>query len=220
VGHWYTSTNNLEPAIAENKLREDLLYRLTTYTVRVPPLRERREEIPLLLHYFMRQLAKQYALSPRPFSSAVLEACQVHYWPGNLREMETFVKGFLLAGGKELPFGRETRSRATSDQRMSAGQREVSTSAALSGNDCSGSDSLKSLVQNVKLEAEKNAIAAALERTGWNRKAAARLLKVSYRTLLYKIEQYQMRSPDSSPIQGGPAFRTNGNGFGGNGHAQ
>jgi two-component system response regulator AtoC len=215
-----TSTNNLEPAIAENKLREDLLYRLTTYTVRVPPLRERREEIPLLLHYFMRQLAKQYALSPRPFSSAVLEACQVHYWPGNLREMETFVKGFLLAGGKELPFGRETRSRATSDQRMSAGQREVSTSAALSGNDCSGSDSLKSLVQNVKLEAEKNAIAAALERTGWNRKAAARLLKVSYRTLLYKIEQYQMRSPDSSPIQGGPAFRTNGNGFGGNGHAQ
>ena len=67
----------------------------------------------------------------------------------------------------------------------------------------SGSDSLKSLVQTVKLEAEKNAIAAALERTGWNRKAAARLLKVSYRTLLYKIEQYQMRSPDSSLTSGG-----------------
>ena len=58
-------------------------------------------------------------------------------------------------------------------------------------------DSLKALVQNVKLEAERNAIAAALERTGWNRKAAARLLKVSYRTLLYKIEQYQMRAPGS-----------------------
>jgi DNA-binding NtrC family response regulator len=77
---------------------------------------------------------------------------------------------------------------------------------------------LKALVQNVKLEAERNAIAAALERTGWNRKAAARLLKVSYRTLLYKIEQYQMRAPDPSLIQGGPGIRTNGNGFGGNGH--
>ena len=63
------------------------------------------------------------------------------------------------------------------------------------------------MVQSVKLEAEKNAIAAALERTGWNRKAAARLLKVSYRTLLYKIEQYQMRSPDSPLLPGRNGFR-------------
>ncbi len=83
----------------------------------------------------------------------------------------------------------------------------------------SNSDSLKSLVQTVKLEAEKNAIAAALEKTGWNRKAASRLLKVSYRTLLYKIEQYQMKSPDASLVTGNTGLRTNGNGFGGNGHA-
>jgi DNA-binding NtrC family response regulator len=212
-----TSANNLEPAIADNKLREDLLYRLSTYTVRVPSLRERREEIPLLLHYFMRQLSRQYALSPRPFSSAVLAACQAHYWPGNLREMENFVKGFLLAGGKELPFGNELRSRVMSAKMAPATQRPLQP--GLREDESSGSDSLKALVQNVKLEAEKNAIAAALERTGWNRKAAARLLKVSYRTLLYKIEQYQMRAPDSPAMQGTPAFRSNGNGFGGNGHA-
>ena len=58
-------------------------------------------------------------------------------------------------------------------------------------------------MQSVKLEAERNAIAAALESTGWNRKAAARLLKVSYRTLLYKIEQYQMRPSDSASAFGG-----------------
>jgi len=69
----------------------------------------------------------------------------------------------------------------------------------------------------VKSEAEKNAIAAALERTGWNRKAAARLLKVSYRTLLYKIEHYQMRSSDSSLFPGRNGSKGNGNGFGGNG---
>ena len=66
------------------------------------------------------------------------------------------------------------------------------------------------LVQSVKLEAERNAIAAALEKTGWNRKAAARLLKVSYRTLLYKIEQYQMRSSDTAVLPEGS--RLNGSG--------
>jgi two-component system response regulator AtoC len=212
-----SSASNLEPAISDNKLREDLLYRLSTYTVHVPPLRERREEIPLLLHYFMHELCKQYGLSPRAFSPVVLEACQTHSWPGNLVEMKNFVKRYLLAGGKELPFGEEPAIVAAQAKRMSVAQRSISTVQAAPSRGSSGSESLKTLVQSVKLEAEKNAIAAALERTGWNRKAAARLLKVSYRTLLYKIEQYQMRSPDSSLIQGGPGFRANGNGFGGNG---
>ena len=211
------STNNLEPAISDNKLREDLLYRLSAYTVHVPPLRERREEVPLLLHFFMRQLSKQYTLSPRVFSPVVLEACQAHSWPGNLREMENFVKRYLLVGGKELPFGSDSGIRAALNSETQVRQRVVPAPIA-PPNGTSGSDSLKALVQNVKLEAEKNAIAAALERTGWNRKAAARLLKVSYRTLLYKIEQYQMRAPDASLIQNGPGVRTNGNGFNGSGH--
>jgi DNA-binding NtrC family response regulator len=215
-----SSTNNLEPAISDNKLREDLLYRLSAYTVHVPPLRERREEVPLLLHFFMRQLSKQYALSPRTFSPILVEACQAHSWPGNLREMENFVKRYLLAGGKELPFGSEPGAKSPQDSNGQIGRRTVQPSAAAAQNNYSGSDSLKALVQNVKLEAEKNAIAAALERTGWNRKAAARLLKVSYRTLLYKIEQYQMRAPDPSLVPGGPGIRTNGNGFGGNGRLQ
>ena len=214
-----SSTHNLEPAISENKLREDLLYSLSTYAIHVPPLRERREEVPLLMHYFMRQLSKQYALSPRSFSHVVLEACQAHSWPGNLREMENFVKRYLLAGGKELPFSDQSDPRKLHEKRAS-GQRMVAATSTTPRNTAGGSESLKALVQNVKLEAEKNAIAAALEQTGWNRKAASRLLKVSYRTLLYKIEQYQMRSPDTTVMQGGPELRVNGNGFRGNGPLQ
>jgi len=214
------SPNGLDTAISENKLREDLCYRLSTYTVRVPPLRERREELPLLMHYFMRYLAKQYALSPRDFSPAVLEACQSHAWPGNLSELENFVKRFLLASGKQLSFASEADSERFAETDASraaenlAGSRDSESHIGVTG-----SHSLKSLVQTVKLEAEKNAISAALERTGWNRKAAARLLKVSYRTLLYKIEQYQMKSPDSSVVSGVNGVRPNGNGFGGNGRA-
>jgi len=213
------SSANMEHAISENRFREDLYYRLSAYTIHVPPLRERREELPLLSRHFMHQFAKHYGLAPRDFSPAVIEACQSYAWPGNLRELEDFVKRYLMAGESELVF--ET-SRANLDDvgqnailTKSLSSKPLATSQPHPGG-AAASDSLKSLVQSVKLEAEKNAIAAALEKTGWNRKAAARLLKVSYRTLLYKIEQHQMRSSDSSLFPGGNGFRNKGAGFRGN----
>src|SRR5262249_34391807 len=134
---------------------------------------------------------------------------------------ENFVKRYLLAGGKEMPFGEKEKAEGwRSHEKRASSQSVYAAAPAAARTENDSSDSLKALVQNVKLEAEKNAIAAALERTGWNRKAAARLLKVSYRTLLYKIEQYQMRAPDSSLVQGGLGLRPNGNGFRGNGHVQ
>ncbi len=212
------STSNVEHAILENKLREDLYYRLSAYTIRVPALRERKEEVPLLVHYFMRHLARHYSLSPRLFSPAVLEACQSHSWPGNLRELENFVKRYLLAGGSEWEFAGEGTSTPLDESNFGLPDRLKSTSRDSDQSlEMSGLGSLKSLVQSVKSEAEKNAISAALEKTGWNRKAAARLLKVSYRTLLYKIEQFQMRAPDASLLAGNAGGRSNGNGFGGNG---
>ena len=215
------STSSLESAVSDSKLREDLYYRLSAYTVRVPPLRERREEIALLLHYFMRQLSRQYALSPRPLSPAVSEACQSHPWPGNLRELENFVKRLLLAADQEMPFATAEDSESFAEYSSARPAGSVSASQA-SSKDAGAprTHSLKALVQNVKLEAEKTAIAAALERTGWNRKAASRLLRVSYRTLLYKIDQYQLRAPDSALIPGSPGVRPNGNGFGGNHSAE
>lgn len=200
-----TSSANMERAISERRLREDLYYRLSAYTIHVPPLRERREEVPLLSRHFMHQLAKQYGLVPRGFSPAIIEACQSYAWPGNLRELENFVKRYLMVGDRELafengnpaPFGMNHKQ----TQPQNSGLVPHFGESAVSG-------SLKSLVQSVKLEAERNAIAAALEKTGWNRKAAARLLKVSYRTLLYKIEQYQMRASDSAVFPGVNGFKS------------
>src|SRR5271157_4455647 len=216
------SATNVEPALSENKLREDLYYLMSAYTIHVPPLRQRREEVPLLLRHFMRHLAKHYGLSPRSFSPAVLKACQSHSWPGNLRELESFVKRYLL-GGKETPVegSRWEPEEAGLDDNLTSTYSAISLTlpADRQGASVAGDSSLKLVVQNVKLEAEKNAIAAALERTGWNRKAAARLLKVSYRTLLYKIEHHQMRSPDSPLLPGRNGLKGNGHGFGGNGGA-
>src|SRR6202044_765343 len=93
---------NVDRALAEKKLREDLYYRLSAFTVHVPPLRQRKDEIAILLRYFMHKLAKHYSLPPRGFSSTVLNACHDYAWPGNLKELEAFVKRYLVAGEQEL----------------------------------------------------------------------------------------------------------------------
>jgi len=191
---------NIEQAIAEHKLREDLYYRLSAFTVHVPALRQRKEEIPLLLSHFMNQLARRYSLPARMFSTAALEACQRHSWPGNLRELQKFAKRYLVMGDGRSDLEALERDGAMAfwDAYLPAADGNTGLTAEPAEPGISG---LKSLVQSVKCEAERNAIATALGQARWNRKAAARLLKVSYRTLLYKIEQYHM-SPPSSQFSG------------------
>ncbi len=203
---------DVERAMTEKRLREDLYYRLSAFTVHVPSLRQRKEEIPLLLGHFMNQLAKHYGLPTRTLSAELLEACQQYKWPGNLRELESFVKRHLVMGHEELILG-EARWNDGSGLQHSFPTHtpEPLSMAAPSEDHASG---LRTLVQTVKGEAERNAIAVALDQTRWNRKAAARLLKVSYRTLLYKIQQYHMSPPPtySSTSFAGAAVKGNGHG--------
>lgn len=202
-----TTSSPIDRLLSERKLREDLYYRLSGFTVQVPSLRQRRSEIPVLLQHAMHQLARHYGLPAREFSTSVLESCQHYAWPGNLDELENFVKRYLLAGDKELTFGPARSS--------SGGPSERAQDPHVAGwslprlnpapETVPGPRSLKSLIDSVKSEAERNAISGALQKTGWNRKAAARLLQVSYRTLLYKIEQYHMSASQAflSPVSGG-----------------
>ncbi len=199
---------NIEQAIADHKLREDLYYRLSAFTVHVPALRQRREEIPLLLGHFMNQLARRYGLPPRILSSAAIEACRRHSWPGNLTELEKFAKRYLVVGDGGP--GLEPLERDGDMAFWNAYLPQTEESESMLESAEPGIFGLKSLVQSVKVEAERNAITSALEQVGWNRKAAARMLRVSYRTLLYKIEQYHM-TPPAAPV---PAYE-NGHGNGG-----
>jgi two-component system, NtrC family, response regulator AtoC len=194
------SSANLERALAERKLREDLYYRLSAFTVQVPSLRQRKDEVAILLRYLMHKLARHYNLPPRTFSAATLEACQNYSWPGNLKELETFAKRCLVAGEQELVLGEMGFDATDLGDGPTLARSSRATVAPWEGKEAGPKpgkpESLKSLIQGIKSEAEQSAIGAALRRTGWNRKAAARLLRVSYRTLLYKIEQYNMRAPE------------------------
>jgi DNA-binding NtrC family response regulator len=176
---------NVEEALANRTLREDLYYRLSGFTIHIPPLRERRNEIPLLIDYFMKRGAEQFASPERPISQALLQACLTYAWPGNLRQLENFVRRYLILGNEEL---------ALNELRTSRPAAVDSTQLNPTAPDLNG---LKSLARSVKKEAEAAAIAHALEHTNWHRQKAARLLKISYKALLYKIKQYELHPPDA-----------------------
>jgi two-component system, NtrC family, response regulator AtoC len=170
---------DIPEALASKRLREDLYYRLNAFTLQLPPLRERKEEIPILLKHFMTRMAERYARSPLPLSPSLLEACQGHPWPGNLRELNNFLKRYLILGDESLAVAElQPRNDGTGGARAEAGARS---------GDAGG---LKSLARNAKDEAEAEAIKKALEQTNWNRKQAAALLQISYKALLYKIRQF------------------------------
>lgn len=209
---------NIDRALMEKRLREDLYYCLSAFTIHVPPVRQRKQEIPMLLDHLMHKLARHYAFPAREISSGIVDACQQYSWPGNLRELESFVKRYLLTGGEELGVRRVNAAEPTEHTCTSAVS-EIGVGNLSDKFDHSSFEikSLKSLVHDVKSEAERNAIANALEKTGWNRKAAARLLKVSYRTMLYKIEQYHMKASDSSSSLFDQVFRMHANGWKHNG---
>jgi DNA-binding NtrC family response regulator len=171
---------DVQQAMATKKLRQDLYYRLNAVSLLLPPLRDRREEIPVMLRHFMARFAARYARTPLPLSPRLLEACIRHPWPGNLRELENFVKRFLILGDESLAL-------AELENRDDSGLPPVETKLEPAPERPGG---LKSLVRSLKDEAEIQAISRALEQTNWNRKRAAALLNISYKALLYKIRQY------------------------------
>ena len=172
---------NIPEALATKRLREDLYYRLNAFTLQLPPLRERKEEIPILLKHFMSRMSERYARPPLALSPNLLQACQEYSWPGNLREVNNFIKRYLILGDEKLAIN-ELRPK------VDANGASFEPPPQKSGGDSGGG--LKSLARSAKDEAEAEAIARALEETNWNRKQAAALLKISYKALLYKIRQY------------------------------
>jgi|UPI000479427D two-component system response regulator AtoC len=173
---------NMKESMANKTFREDLYYRLNGFTLNIPPLRERQEEIPVLAEYFMRKGARRYDRDPLPFSQKLMDALLLHNWPGNLRELENVVNRYLVLGDE----------RAILDELA-----PVTAQAAAGANVEPGNGAgLKALVKNLKGGAEAAAIAQVLEGTGWNRKAAANDLQISYKALLYKIKQYDLSPQD------------------------
>jgi two-component system, NtrC family, response regulator AtoC len=170
---------NIKTAMAQKQFREDLYYRLNGFGFTIPPLRERREEIPLMARHFMSRISARYGREPLPISGLLMQALTCYSWPGNLRELENTIKRYIVL----------------EDERSILTELNPHFSLELGGIDSSSPESgrnLKGVVKGLKEGTESLIIAQALEERNWNRKAAASDLQISYKALLYKIKQYQL----------------------------
>lgn len=175
---------DVHEAMKTGRFREDLYYRLNVLSILVPPLRERTAEIPLLFKHFLEKYSEKFGKSAQDPSKHLLDAAVNYPWPGNLRELENFVKRYVILEDdegslRELVEMSSVRQR-TSPRPEPAVPRE---------------QGLKALVRGLKDEAEMEAIADALEKTRWCRKDAAKMLGISYKALLYKMRQFNLDTP-------------------------
>jgi DNA-binding NtrC family response regulator len=166
------SSRDLEVEVKAGRLREDLYYRISGVCLRLPPLRQRKEDIPPLMTRFLERYAIEYKRAVPELSVETQRLLRDYSWPGNLRELEYAAQVFVVFGDEHLAMG---------------GLRALLTKPA------PGSDanrvSLKAASRAASREAEKELILNVLTRTRWNRRRAAQELQISYKALLYKLKQ-------------------------------
>jgi two-component system response regulator AtoC len=180
-----TTKDHLEKTMMEGHFREDLFFRLNVISITVPPLRDRREQILPLSEYYFDFYKKKYGRETATFSPMMVSAFKEYAWPGNIRELENMVKRIVL-------FGEEgTVVHALSGNRLQDGSKpDERLSSDPSGEN--KSLNLKEVGKRAAEVAEKEIIQNTLQETHWNRKRAAKLLRVSYKALLYKIQKYRL----------------------------
>jgi two-component system response regulator AtoC len=152
--------------------RQDLYYRINVVNLFMPPLRERRSDIPDLVDYFLQFYNRKFNSRARELSTELMTSLQKYHWPGNIRELENLIKRYVILGNEEV---------ITSDL-VTREQEYFNPDINLDG-----PISLKKLTRQATRELERKVILKVLQAHHWNRKQSARALSISYRALLYKI---------------------------------
>ena len=176
------TNKNLEETVRDGHFREDLYYRLNVVNILVPPLRERKQEIPIFVNRFLDKYAKKYDKKVSPPSGKLMKMFMRHQWPGNIRELENMVKRLVVLGDEAAIIDELSSDiRGKNLLQRSKPQLQSSIPPVLP---------LKEVSRRAAMQAEREAILKVLRQTNWNRKMAAKLLKVSYKAILYKIKEY------------------------------
>lgn len=171
-----TTSLNLDEEMQGGRFRRELYYRINGVCLRLPPLRERKEDVPLLADYFLAKHATQLGRMQSRLSSRARDAFMDYSWPGNIRELENVVKNIVALNDEDMALSELIRK---ANPTVAAG--EVTGDA--------GTRSLKIASKAASREAERALILKALGHTRWNRKRAAEELQISYKSLLYKLKQ-------------------------------
>ena len=208
MGAWVIAATNhdLESDMVNGEFREDLYYRLSTIKIHIEPLRNRPDDIPHLIDHYVKTYTVQFdgksLLTP---SQKAIEKLSAYHWPGNVRELQNVLKRMMILGNGEeslddMLMGPPARS--------PAGSHAAAAEQPLSSGDLLGFDitkppdlssiSLKKIKKKAMDHVEKEVISYVLEKTGWNRSKATKVLNISYKTLLYKIRDLGIEPPEST----------------------
>jgi two-component system response regulator AtoC len=181
-----TTTRNIDREIGLGRFRRELYFRINGVCIKLPPLRERKEDIAILAEYFLEKHAQEAGKGAPVLTQEEEELLRTHDWPGNIRELGNLARKIVALG--------QSRAAMNELQRSAQG---VNRTVQLTRN-----ESLKVVAREASRIAERELILKALERTHWNRKQAARELQVSYKALLYKIKQMDVDGPAFKRLQG------------------
>jgi len=208
MGAWVVAATNheLETNMVKGEFREDLYYRLSTIKIHIEPLRSRPDDIPLLIDHYIKTYTAQFEgkqlLTP---SQKVIDKLATYHWPGNVRELQNVLKRLMILGNSEdsledMLMGAPSRPHADG---LPAAAEQPPSPVDFLGFDINqppdlSSLSLKKINKKAMDHVEREMIAYVLEKTGWNRSKATKVLNISYKTLLYKIRDLGIKPPDGS----------------------
>lgn len=184
------ANGNLRQQTEDGEFRLDFFYRINAVTIDLPPLRQRAEDLPVLIDYFLDQHSKAFRLDPKPLSREVVRMMQRYKWPGNIRQLENMIRSYVLIGDEEA---------LAADLVPSASSRTVPEI------DLAQPISLKEITKAATRGLEREIILKVLQANGWSRRKTAKWLNISYRSLLYKLQESEVQAIPVRPRQAGPA---------------
>jgi two-component system response regulator AtoC len=173
---------DLRKQTEEGNFRLDFLYRINAVTIELPPLRQRVADLPRLIDYFLEVHAKTFRIEPKPLSREITRMMQRYHWPGNIRQLENLIRGFVLMGDEE----------ALASELVPADQ-----TAILPEIDLAHPISLKEITKAATRGLEREIILKVLQANGWSRRKTAKWLNISYRSLLYKLQESEVNAVPS-----------------------
>jgi two-component system response regulator AtoC len=183
------TNRNLNAEVGSGRFRRDLLYRINVITINLPPLRERREDIVTLAGYFLEQSNARFERNAPPLPAEVIQAFEQREWRGNIRELENLVARYAILGSPDELLA-ETGARRSRVAPLRVAR--------------DGTVSLKAIAKHAVREVENNFILQVLRENKWNRRKAAQALNISYRALIYKIQEAGLSDKQIRPRVDGP----------------
>ncbi|WP_456431786.1 sigma-54 interaction domain-containing protein [Thermosulfuriphilus sp.] len=207
VDTWVIAATNhdLDRDIKEGRFREDLYFRLNIIKIVVPPLRNRREDIPLLCKHFLARYSPRLGGQDVEIPTPLMELFMEYHWPGNVRELENYIRRFLVLKDWE-PIAQDIRRHMDSAQGKKSPQVQATNLKDLVREELApygnGSIPLKEIRRKIFDYVERELIEVVLEKTNWNRRQAAEILQISYKALLYKMQNLGIKEPEKSSESG------------------